>query len=507
MRGKVILIGAGPGNAGLMTLRGKQALESAEVVLYDRLVGDEILAMIPETAQIIDVGKSSGRHPIAQNEINVLLHEYAKKGKIVVRLKGGDPYLFGRGAEELEAIINENIPFEVVPGVTSAIAVPAFAGIPVSHRDFASSVHIITAHRQNGEAPDMDYQSIVRFGGTLVFLMGIGTIETVTSGLINAGMPASTPAALIENGTRPNQRKIILTLDKISEKAKTEKFIPPSILLVGDVCSLSDKLDWYSSLPLYGVKIIVTRPGDRNTLSSKLRELGADVIDFPCIKTKPLTLPDSLFENLTTYDWITFTSPVGADIFFDELKKRKIDIRMLCGVKIAAVGNKTALVFENRGINIDYIPDNYNARELGAGLPCNNSVLLFRAKDATPELPAALTARGFTVNDVPVYETIRESVTSEKIKKDLECGRIDFVTFTSASTVQGFSAATADLTFDRSRFIAVCIGEETATEARKHSYQVVISKQSTIESMIEEIIEDSKEQQIINSIPELERVK
>jgi uroporphyrinogen III methyltransferase/synthase len=409
-----------------------------------------------------------------------------------VRLKGGDPYLFGRGAEELDAIIKENIPFEVVPGVSSAIAVPAYAGIPVSHRDFSSSVHIITAHRQNGKAPDLDYQSLVRFGGTLVFLMGIGTIDTITSGLITAGMPGETPAALIENGTRPNQRKLVSSLAEISGLGHAQGFAPPSILLVGSVCSLHKELDWFSMLPLHKVRIIVTRPEARSALSSRLRELGADVINFPCIRTKPLTLPDTVFSGLGFYNWIVFTSPAGTEVFFDELKARKLDIRVLSGVKIAAIGEKTASIFRERGINVDYIPEKYNARELGTGLPYNkgDSVLLFRAKDGTAKLAATLKERGFSVEDLPVYETVRESNGFEHVKSILERCDADCLTFTSASTVQGFDGAAAGISFDRSGLKAICIGEETAAEAEKRGYNVIISKRATIESMVEAIIKE-----------------
>jgi len=501
MGGKVILVGAGPGNAGLMTLRGKHALETADVVLYDRLVGDDILAMIPESALGIDVGKSSGRHPIPQDKINALLLDHAKEGKTVVRLKGGDPYLFGRGAEELEVAIKDGIPFEVVPGVTSAISVPAYAGIPVSHRDYSSSVHIITAHKKNGEAPDFDYRSLVSFGGTLVFLMGLGTIDAITSGLLDAGMPEATPAALLENGTRPNQRKLVSSLAGIAGLCKSEEFISPSILVVGGVCALSDELDWFSQLPLKGVSVIVTRPGKRSALSQKLRELGADVVDFPCIRTEPLALPESFTEKMSMFHWLAFTSPYGAELFFEVLKEKGIDIRMLHRAKIAAVGEKTASVFSERGIRVDYVPDSYNANELGAGLPYSDGegVLLFRAQDGTPSLATTLQERGFVVEDFAAYRTIRESAGSGlesaalvRAGEILERGDLDFVTFTSASTVQGFVAATADFSFDRNGYRSICIGEETAAEARKHGFDVVVSKKATIESIVEKIKESIK---------------
>jgi len=497
MNGKIILVGAGPGCPGLMTLRGKQALETADVILYDRLVGDEIIAMIPETALMVDVGKSSGRHLVAQDQINTLLLEYARAGKTVVRLKGGDPYLFGRGAEELEAVVRENIPFEVVPGVTSATAVPAYAGIPVSHRDFSSSVHIITAHKKNGKAPDLDYKSLKKLGGTLVFLMGIGTIDIVTSGLIAAGMPADTPAALIENGTRPNQRKIIETLENISECGKAEEFAPPSILLVGSVCLKHKELDWFSQLPLYGKKIIVTRPEKLSTLSQKLRELGADVVNIPCIRTSGLPLPESMFKEIDAYDWIVFTSPTGSEIFFSRLKTFGIDIRTLSKIKIAAIGEKTALIFKEHGIYVDYMPDKYNARELGAGLPFdtskeNNRVLLFRAEAGTPQLVYTLRERGFHVDDAPVYKTIFESAGLSQLAGMLDRNEPDYLTFTSASTVQSFVATASEISLNCKDIKAICIGGETAAEAEKHGFKVIVSKKATIESMVEKLLEEQR---------------
>lgn len=485
--GSVILVGAGPGDAGLMTLRGKQALETADVVLYDRLVGSEILSMIPDAAVKVDVGKKSGHHSIPQHEINELLLHYARKGNRVVRLKGGDPYLFGRGAEELESLVEENIPFEVVPGVTSAIAVPAYAGIPVSHREFSSSVHIITAHRKNGAEPVLDYESLIKFGGTLIFLMGLGSIHAVTAGLISAGIDACTPAALIENGTRRNQRKLISTVAEITTESKKAEFCSPSVLIIGGVCGLADKLDWFSRLPLKGTNVVVTRPKTGGELSRGLRELGANVTDFPCIHTNPLPVPDSIFDNLTKYGWIVFTSPVGAGIFFDALKARYIDIRSLNRAKFAAIGEKTASAVTGRGIRVDYMPEIYNAHELADGLPFDDElqkhVLLFRAEDGTPELASALCARGFSVRDVSAYETIRGSSCSEEVREMFSNGEVHFVTFTSASTVQGFAGSLPGI--DPDLVTAVCIGGETAAEARKLGFRVLISERAEIRSMIE----------------------
>ncbi|MCL2602750.1 MAG: uroporphyrinogen-III C-methyltransferase, partial [Treponema sp.] len=429
--GKIILVGAGPGSAGLLTLRGKQALEEADVVLYDRLVGGEILGMIPESAAQVDVGKSCGKHNVPQHEINAMLLRFAGEGKQVVRLKGGDPYLFGRGAEELETVLagNDKIPFEVVPGVTSAIAVPAFAGIPITHREISSSVHIITAHRKNGKPPEIDYQSLVKLGGTLVFMMGLSTIDAITSGLLAAGLDAATPAALVENGTRGNQRNIISTAAEVSARSKMERFSPPCILVVGDVCSLSEKLDWTRHLPLKGACVIVTRPKAHKThithkkhgdLSEKLREFGANVIDFPCIRTVPLPISDSVSRGFADYGWIVFTSPVGAELFFENLKAGDMDIRLLHRVKFAAVGETTAGAIKRHAVRVDYMPKVYNARELADGLPfCgdNPRTLLFRARNGAPRLASTLRERGFLVEDIPAYETIFEKNAAENVRE------------------------------------------------------------------------------------------
>lgn len=490
--GSVILVGAGPGDAGLMTLRGKQALETAEVVLYDRLVSGEILSLIPDTAVKVDVGKESGRHSIPQHKINELLLRYAREGKRVVRLKGGDPYLFGRGAEELEMLVAENIPFEAVPGVTSAVAVPAYAGIPVSHREFSSSVHIITAHRKNGAAPPFDYKSLAALSGTLIFLMGLGSIEEVSAGLIEAGMAGGTPAALIENGTRPNQRRLVSTVAEVAARSKKERFCPPSVLIIGEVCALADKLDWFSRLPLKGVNVVVTRPKTEGGLSCGLRALGANVTDFPCIRTEPLPLTDTFFDSLAAYGWIVFTSPVGAGIFFEALKARDIDIRSLYRVRFAAIGAKTAAVISGRGICVDYVPQAYNGQALAQGLPLSEgagtSALLFRAEDGAPELASSLRSRGFSPDDIAAYQTISDSSCSAEVREMLTGGAVDFVTFTSASTVQGFTGSIPGL--DCSGLTAVCIGAETAAAARKHGFRVLISERAVIEDMIERIKEE-----------------
>lgn len=485
------MIGGGPGDPGLLTLRGKALLERAEVVLFDRLVGEDILALIPARAETVDVGKSAGRHLLPQEEINALILRHAARGKRVVRLKGGDPYLFGRGAEELEAVEEAGIPFEVVPGVTSAIAVPAFGGIPITHRDMASSVHIITGHPRHGGELSIAFDSLAALDGTLVFLMGVGAIRRLAEGLLAAGMPGETPAALVENGTRYNQRKLVSTLAGIAAKAKEEGFKPPSVLVVGEVCSLADRLDWRSRLPLWGRKILVTREAKAaGDLTQLLREQGADVVGYPCIRTEPLSLREDFFERLSAYRWLVFTSPVGVECFFAELARREKDVRVLTGIRLAAVGPKTAAGLRSRGLLPDYVPEKHNASSLAEGLlarlRAGEKLLLCRAERAAPVLPERLREAGYTVEDAALYETLYENPAPGKTEALLESGEIDLLTFTSASTVRGFAASLPGMDHKGRR--CVCIGEETASAAREYGFDARVSEEASMESLVDCII-------------------
>ena len=285
--GKVWLVGAGPSDAGLFTLKGHQVLTDAEVVVYDALVGPAILAMIPDTAEAINVGKRSSNHTMRQEQISELLAEKAKEGKRVVRLKGGDPFLFGRGGEELEVLIREGISYEVVPGVTSAISVPAYQGIPVTHRDYCSSVHIITGHKREGEACDIDFEALVRTRGTLVFLMGVSALEMICEGLLAAGMKKDMPAALLSKGTTAAQKRIVATVSTLPEEVARQGAVTPAIIVVGEVCALADTFSWVDRLSLGGVRVLLTRPRELSgTTAQKLRKRGAEVIELPAIRTK-----------------------------------------------------------------------------------------------------------------------------------------------------------------------------------------------------------------------------
>ena len=341
-QGKVWLVGAGPGDVGLFTIKGREILAKAEVVVYDSLVGDGVLAIVPASAEKINVGKRAGHHTMKQENINQVLLEKAQEGKRVVRLKGGDPFLFGRGGEELELLCEHDIPYEVVPGVTSCIAVPAYNGIPVTHRDFCSSVHVITGHKRAGENYNIDFEALVRTRGTLVFLMGITAMEDICKGLLEAGMDPETPAAVLQQGTTAGQKRVVATVATLKQASDAAKIQTPAIIVVGQVCQVADTFGWYEKLPLAGYKVLVTRPKELvSGMAKKLREQGAEVLELPAIGVKPVEDRTNIykaFEKLDTYQWLAFTSPSGVRIFFELLMDAGKDIRALGSVKIAVIG-------------------------------------------------------------------------------------------------------------------------------------------------------------------------
>ena len=490
MNGFVTLVGAGPGDPGLLTVKGRQAIEHAEVVVYDALVGDGIMALIPDDAELINVGKRSGNHTVPQEGINQILVDKAREGKRVVRLKGGDPFLFGRGGEELEELHAAGVPFQEVPGVTSAISAPAYAGIPVTHRDFASSVHIITGHKKAGKELGIDFEALVRTGGTLVFLMGVSALPEICAGLMAGGMAPDTPASIVERGSTPHQRRVDATVSTLAEKAVAEHVKAPAISVFGGVCSLGDKLDWFDQLALKGKRIAVTRPKERiGTLSTRLRALGADVIEYPCIETRPI-VPCAPMEEalgqLQNYDWLALTSPAGAQYLWEELRREGKDARALAGLKIAAIGPGTAGVLAKHGLQADYIPEVYDAAHLGAGLVKlgARNVVMFRADIGTPELPETLLASYVSYLDVAIYETVYTSPCADSLRPQLENSEIDMVTFTSASTVKGFVDSLGQ-DFDFTKVTAVCIGIQTEAEAKKYGMRTHVAEKATLDAMIE----------------------
>ncbi|MCD7928102.1 MAG: uroporphyrinogen-III C-methyltransferase [Oscillospiraceae bacterium] len=487
MIGTVTLVGAGPGDPGLLTLRGRQALAQAQVVVYDRLVSPAILDLIPAEAERIDVGKQASHHPIPQEQINKILLDKALEGKAVVRLKGGDPFLFGRGGEELEELQAHGVPFQVVPGISSAIAVPGYAGIPVTHRDFTSSLHIITGHARKGKALDINFDALVRAGGTLVFLMGVTSLPQICDGLLQAGMDPDCPAAVIERGCTPHQRRLDGTVSTLAQLAREREVTSPAISMFGPVCRLGEKLDWFDALPLKGRRIVVTRPRERaGTLSRRLRELGADVLECPCIETAPI-LPcpamEHALEDIRSYEWLAFTSAAGVEAFAACLERRGWDARLLGGVRLAAIGPGTAGALKKQGLRADLIPDVYDAAHLGQtlGRAAGGRVLLLRAEQGSQELPEALERAGVAFDDVACYRTL---LTPDPLLRRLvETQPGLLAAFTSASTVRGFCAAVGEGT-DLSSMTGVCIGPQTAAEAEGRGIPTVTAPAATIDDLI-----------------------
>lgn len=490
MQGNVILVGAGPGDPGLLTQRGREALSQAEVVVYDRLVSPAILALVPEKARKIDVGKEASHHKVPQEEINQILLREAQAGRRVVRLKGGDPFLFGRGGEELELLAEAGLPFEVVPGVTSALSVPAYAGIPVTHRDFCSSLHIITGHAKAGAKLTIDFEALKRTGGTLVFLMGVSALPAICRGLLDAGMAPQMPAAVIERGTTPRQRKLISTLEALPQAAEEAKVESPAIIVVGKVCTLSEKFDWFDHLPLKGREIVVTRPKERmGSLVGKLRALGASVTEYPCIATvERVENPalDAAMEALSKYRWLVFTSPAGPEIFMKRLLARGQDARAVAGLKLAAIGPKTAQTLTRFGLRADLVPAVYDSDHLAQAMEdVTGPVLLCRASRGSDALAKIFLAGGIPFDDVACYDTKYEMPDAGAVLPRLAAGAL--VTFTSASTVEGFVKSLPGV--DLSHILGICIGEKTADKARQYGIAVRVAREATIESLINTIKE------------------
>lgn len=499
-KGKVWLVGAGPGDVGLFTLKGYKTLLNADVVVYDSLVGHGVLSLIPEGAKCINVGKRANHHTMPQWRINEVLLEEAQKGLRVVRLKGGDPFLFGRGGEELELLEENGIPYEVVPGITSPLSVPAYNGIPVTHRDFCSSLHIITGHKKEGEEYNIDFKALVETKGTLVFLMGVTAMNDICTSLIKAGMDPDMPAAVLQQGTTAKQRRVIATVSTLKEEADKAKIEAPAVIVVGKVCQLEEKFAWYEKLPLAGYRVLVTRPKDLiSSMSEKLREQGAEVLELPAIKTVPLEDQSALykaFSEMEKYSWIVFTSPTGVKVFFNEMQKQRLDIRALGKAKIAAIGTGTQKELEKRGLYTDLMPEVYDGEHLGKALAevCggNERVLIPRAKIGNREIIDALACKGVLVDDVPTYDTVYEKQDIIDERKEFEEGNIDCAVFTSASTVRGFAEAAKGLDFSLVR--AACIGKQTKAEADALGMKTFVAEKPTLDSLVELVIKLKQEQ-------------
>jgi uroporphyrinogen III methyltransferase/synthase len=446
-RGAVYLVGAGPGDAGLLTLRGAELLRRADVVLYDALVNPDLLRLAPLSAELIARGKNMS---MPQEEITTLMIARARAGKCVVRLKGGDPYIFGRGGEEAEALAAVKIPFEVVPGVSSVIAAPNYAGIPLTHREHCSSFTVFTGHENPADAKtDLRYEQIAKIPGTKVVLMGSDRLEDWTRSLIAHGMSPDTPAAMVRCGTTGKQKSVAGTLATIAVLAVRAKISPPVLTIVGDVVKLRGKLNWFEQRPLFGQRIVVTRRLEQaGSLVQRLAELGADILEVPTIKiTAPADrsrIVDALLE-LNAYDWLVFTSANGVTAFFDLFFKRFRDMRDLGGARLAAVGPATAAKLRELHLQVDLTPDEALGKKIAREFAKfesveNLKICLLRAEAANPDLPRALEELGAIVDDIAVYCTVAETEDPANAGADLVEHGADWVTFTSGSTVEHFHA-------------------------------------------------------------------
>ena len=448
--GTVYLVGAGPGDAGLLTLRAAELLGRAQVVVYDALVSPEIMRLAPPNAERIYAGKRASRHAIPQVELNQLLVEKAREGKSVVRLKGGDPYVFGRGGEEAIELEGAGIPFEVVPGISSVIAGPNYAGIPITHRDFCSNFTVLTGHEdptKPGSA--LDYERLAKLPGTKVVLMGVERIRTIAQELVRHGLDPATPAAMIRWATTGRQQSLIGTVSTIADQAEKAEFAAPALTIIGGVVSLREKLNWFERRKLFGRRIVVTRTREQaSQLSHQLNELGADVLEIPTIKVVAPQNVMPLVEAISAlgeYDWLIFTSPNGVTAFFDYFFKAFPDLRDLGAVRIAAVGPTTAAKIKELHLNVDAIPERYLASEVSGAISAVESIenlrcLLLRAEVANADLPRQLEEKGAIVDDVACYRTVKETEDLDGSSARLEESGADWITFTSSSTVENFHA-------------------------------------------------------------------
>src|SRR5256714_4028317 len=493
--GIVYLVGAGPGDLGLVTLRAKECIENADVIVYDHLANPEMLNWAREDAEIVYAGKEAGEPQLSQQEINRLLIEKAREGKRVVRLKGGDPFVFGRGAEEAQAIVDAGIPFEIVPGITSAIAGPAYAGIPLTHRAHNSHVTFFTGHEDPAKPQStVDYPALSKLGGTQVMLMGVERLGSVTSEMLKHGVRDDLPVALVRSATTGRQETLTGTLADYAQKAVANDFKAPAVAVFGEVVALRDGLNWYEKRPLLGKRIVVTRTRKQaSALSNKLRALGAHVIELPTIRIEPpgnLREFAELVQDAHVYDWIVFTSANGVEAFFDIFYKLYDDAREIGGARIAAIGPATAQRLKDFHLHVDLQPDEFVAESLvrefrkEGGIE-NLRVLIARAEKARDLLPKELSALGAIVDEGFAYRTVPETRDDSGAQRRLLEEGADLITFTSSSTVENFLAL--ELPWPAKMQVA-SIGPITSKTARDRGLEVAVeARRHDIPGLIESI--------------------
>jgi uroporphyrinogen III methyltransferase/synthase len=498
--GKVYLVGAGPGDPELITVKGMRCIARADVLIYDYLAAQALLTHARPECERIYVGKQGGDHTMAQEQINQLLVDKALAGHVVTRLKGGDPFIFGRGGEEAEVLVAAGIAFEIVPGVTSAIAASAYAGIPLTHRQYTATVAFVTGHEDpTKEESNIDWQALAKGIGTLVFFMGVKNLPHIVAQLRRHGRPGDTPAALVRWGTTPQQKTVTGTLDDIAQRAREANMTAPAIIIVGQVVALRDTLQWFEKRPLLGKRIVVTRArAQASDFVERLQELGADCLECPTIQVMPPPSwepLDAAITSLDRYHWLIFTSVNGVDYFFERLTLKGLDTRALGHLRTAAIGPATADRMRHYGLGTDILPATYQAESVVTAFASESlrgkRVLLPRAKEARGVLPEQLAQMTAQVHEVAAYQTIQANENAGPLIEDLQKGRIDMVTFTSSSTVKNFKAL---LPVEKAGPLmhgvkVACIGDITADTAKKMGFTPdVVAETFTIAGLCEAIV-------------------
>ena len=502
--GKVYLVGAGPGDPGLITLRGKYLLERAEVVVYDYLANKKLLAHVPDTAELIYAGKKGGGlHAFTQEGINQLLVEHASAGKKVVRLKGGDPFIFGRGAEEIEELVKAGIDFEVVPGVTSATAAATYAGIPITHREYTASVAFVTGHEAPGKKEsNIAWDKLATGAGTIVIYMGIKNLPIITRKLMDNGRAPDTPVAVVRWASTPIQHSVVGTLETITEVVEQAGIRPPALVIVGEVVKLRKTIDWFETRPLFGKRVVVTRTRDQaSELVAKLEEHGAECLEYSTIHIEPVDdyqLLDQALQTMHTYDWVLFTSLNAIIYFFKRLDELGLDSRILASCAVGAVGRATAEALLSHGIRADLIPEKFTGQDLAKALIAagvqGKNILLPRALKAMETLPEMLGDAGAAVTVAPVYQNRPPSGPKEELRQELAQGEIDLLTFTSSSTVTNFltmvdAGDATELKNLLQNVKIAAIGPITSETARNSGLHVDIQPEKyTISNMVQAIV-------------------
>jgi len=498
--GCVYLVGAGPGDPGLMTVRGRQLLRRADAVVYDNLAARRLLAEAPSEAEMIYVGKQASAHTLKQEEINALLVRLGLEGKQVVRLKGGDPFVFGRGGEEALALVEAGVAFEVVPGITAGVAAPAYAGIPVTHRGVTSSIALITGHETpDKDESDLDYAALANWPGTLAFYMGVKNLPKIATSLMEHGMDPATPAALVRRGTTARQETVTGTLADITEVAARAGIKPPALIVVGHVVALRKHISWFENRPLFGKRIVVTRARlQASRVTRRLEGLGAEVIELPAIRIEPPsdTGPlDAAAGDVASFDWVIFTGANGVDAFFGALERAGLDSRALAGVQICVIGPGTARRLGQFGLRPDAQPETYKAAEISQTLAAieelgGKKILCPRADIAPKDLIVDLEALGADVTDIAAYRTVGETPDPDLLDELFAGDGPDWITFTSSSTVTNFVNAVG---LDRLRGSAASlasIGPVTSATMRRVDLEPDVEATAhTIPGLIEAILE------------------